>query len=362
MAAGSNDPRYLTYTPWQGQLNNTRICFETALLFAYIKGRILVLPAGYRHRDQPEWQDDEFRPLHPGEFLDIEHLATIVPMIPHQEYAEDTTDRRQYDVVDISIAPGAAVFCYPQIPAAGTADAERLGEFAAGRRVFLQSTPDIDDCRTLNIQSPTLEPFYAFFYFSNLAHELECKRLVRDHVRFRPYILEAGRQIAAYLGTYAALHVRRGDFFWQYPEQDVTPEQILQSMDRVGVPPARLYIASDEMNRGFFAPISQRYETYFIDHFIGSLGSELSGEDIACIEQVVCSYADVFLGTRLSTFSSYITRLRGYWRALDQAVHFTDGSPGSEADDHGSPGFSWVNWLRRGNPLWGREYREGWNF
>jgi hypothetical protein len=358
----SNYPRYLTYTPWQGQLNNTRMCFETALIFAYISGRILVIPGEYRRRDQPEWQGNEFRPLHPGEFLDLDHLSTIVPMISHEEYAQGAGDGWHYDVIDIAFNPGGAVFCYPEIPPSDSTDAQRLEEFAAGRRIFLQFTPDIENCRTLNIKRPILEQFYTFFYFSNYEHELECKRLIRDHVTFRPSILEAGTRIARYLGDFSALHVRRSDFFWQYPEQDITSEQILRSMQRAGVQSRRLYIASDEMDRGYFAPISRRYETIFIDSFDDGFDSDTSVEDIACIEQVVCSFADVFLGTRLSTFSAYITRLRGYNRGPHPAIHFTDGSPGSEADDDGSPTFSWLNWVRTGNPLWGREYRECWTF
>jgi hypothetical protein len=182
----SNDPRYLTYMPWQGQLNNTRLCFETALIWAYISGRALVIPPGYRYRHEPEWQDGEFRPLHPAEFLDFDHLSTIVPLIPYDQYAQGTSDGWQYDVVDISIEPGTAVFCYPGVPSEGSADAQRLEQFAVGRRIFLQFTPDLANCRTLNLESPTLEPFYAFFYFSEYRHELECKRLIRDHVKFRP--------------------------------------------------------------------------------------------------------------------------------------------------------------------------------
>jgi hypothetical protein len=358
----SDPPRYLTYAPWQGQLNNTRICFETVLILAYISGRIFVLPDEYRHRDQPEWQADDFRPLHPGEFLDLERLAEIVPMISREDYARGTAGGWQYDVIDIAIDPSSTVFCYPEIPPASSAEARRLQEFAAGRETFLQLTPDIRECRTLNLGRPLLEPFCSFFYFSDYGHELECKRLIRDHVGFRPSILKAGARIAAYLGDYAALHVRRGDFFEQRPEQDLTPAQIIESVRRVGVRSGRLYIASDETDRDFFVPVSQSYQTYFFDDFAAGLPPGLSAEEIACIEQVVCAFAEVFIGTRLSTFSAYITRLRGYYRVANQAIHFTDGSLGSEIDDDGSPAFSWVNWVRGGNPLWGREYREAWTF
>jgi hypothetical protein len=353
--------RYLTYAPWMGQLNNTRMCFETALVLAYISGRILVFPSEYRRRGQPEWQGNEFKPLHPGDFLDLDDLQTIVATISHDEYVEDT-DRCPADVIDIAVDPGMAVFCHPEIPPPDSAEAQRLQDFAAGRQTFLELTPDLQSCQTLNISSPTLEQFYAFYYFSDDGHAFACKRLIRDHVKFRPSIFAAAIRIATYLGRYSALHVRRGDFQSQFPEQDISPQQILQSIECTGVAAGPLYVASDEIDKTFFEPISQHYETFFIEDFAGIVGDSATAEDIACIEQVVCAFAEIFLGTRLSTFSAYITRLRGYYNLADQAIHFTDGAAGSEIDGDGSPPFAWTNWIRNGSPLWGREYREGWSF
>jgi hypothetical protein len=156
--------------------------------------------------------------------------------------------------------------------------------------------------------------------------------------------------------------VRRGDFLSQRPDQDLTVERIATSLARAGARSGRLYIASDEADRGFFEWLRPHYEIFFVDQFREGPLYEMPDEHIACVEQVVCSHADVFIGTRLSTFSSYITRLRGYGGARDQGIHFTDGEAGSEGDDGGSPGYSWVNWLRQGQPLWGREYREGWRY
>ena len=352
--------RYLTYTPWPGQFNNTRMCFETALVLAYLSRRTLVMPREYRREHEPEVDAGEFRPLHPAECFALETLRGIVDLVDRVEY-----DRRVDGgggQVDLVVSPGEAVFCYPTIPVSGSPDAERLWDFAAGRRRVLEFTPEMEDCRTLNVESAMLEHFYSFVFFAEAGVEAECKRLIKSHVRFRAPIMSAAAGIAESLGNYCALHVRRNDFFKLYPEQDVPAHRLLGNVMMRIPTGARLYIATDETDRSFFDDLANHYDLCFLDDFKNVWNGDLPAGARACVEQMICALATTFVGTRLSTFSGYITRLRGYHGASDQGSYFTDGSPGSEMDDHGSPRYSWINWVASGYPLWGREFREGWEF
>jgi hypothetical protein len=352
------ETRFLTYSPWPGQLNNTRMCFETALVLAYLSGRCLVTPKAYRTQQQAEWEGGRFRPLHPGEYLDLDSLKSLVEIISHDEYERLPRDM-QSDKVGLVFEPGTAVLCYPAIPDPHSKEAVRLRDFAAGRRRFLELTPRLASCRTLELRSPALEQFYSFFYADGQWAQ-HCKRLVRDHVKFKAEIIVAGTRIARALGSYGAIHVRRNDFLQQQTDQDIPGDPLLRTLlARIPVGTC-LYIATDETDRNFFRTIRNHYESYFIEDCKSAIPPGMSVAHLACIEQMVCTFALVFVGTRLSTFSAYINRLRGYYGASDKNVYFTDGSPGSQMDDEGSPPFSWINWLRRGNPLWGREFKEGW--
>jgi hypothetical protein len=355
----TDEVRYLTFTPWPGQLNNTRMCFETALVLAWLTGRRLVMPTEYRRHDQPEGERGVFRPLHPRECFELERVAEIVPLVERDEY-----DRlgRPESQADLDFEPGRAVFCFPHAPLPGSKEAHRLRGFAASRKRILELTPEMQSCRTLNIQSPALEQFYAFFYCLQPEVELACKRLVKERVRFRAPIVSTADKIVAALGDYCALHIRRNDFFNQYPEQNLPARQILAAVMKRVPAGTHLYISTDEADRSFFAALHQRYEIRFLRDFAGLLPDGAFGEWMACVEQLVSASAAMFIGTRLSTFSAYITRLRGYRGAADKNTYFTDGSPGSELDDRGLPGFSWTNWVTSGNPLWGREFREAWEF
>jgi hypothetical protein len=212
------------------------------------------------------------------------------------------------------------------------------------------------------VKRAALEHFYSFFYFCDRKDEIRSKRLIRDQVKFRPEILAAADCIVAALGSYNAMHVRRGDFIEQFPESNLDAREILKNVIQHVPTKTKLYIATDERDRRFFSHFRKQYELCFLDDFRSLIPEDMPSTSVACVEQVICAAASVFVGTRLSTFSGYITRLRGYYGAADQQIYFTDGSPGSAMDREGSAAFSWINWLNCGNPLWGREYREGWEF
>lgn len=347
-------PQFLTYTPWPGQLNNTRMCFEVALLLAMLTGRTLVLPSGYRRlHENPE---EDFRPLHPRDFLSFESLDRLSPPIPHETYEACRRDPK--DRAALRFEPGEAVFCYPSIPSRDEAAAARLREFACGRTHFLQLTPRLCSCETLDIRSPALEHFYTFFFFSDPADGYACRRFIRDCVHFPAPLVRFARDVAARLGPYNAAHIRRGDFFEQFPEQALSELRVLESLLKCLRRELPLYVATDDPAVPLLNLLRRHFRVCVAADLSGT--REMAPEALACAEQLVCAHAQSFVGTRLSTFSAYITRLRGYVRAQDLGVRFTDGSWAPHWDEAGAPAFSWTNWLRQGFPLWGREYREGW--
>jgi hypothetical protein len=335
------------------------MCFETALVLALLSGRSLVTPKVYRFQNEPEWDQGRFRPLHPQEFLDLGALRSTVEVISCEEY-ERRLGGRTGDRADLSFEPGTAVFCYPAIPANDSVEGARLRHFAAGRNYLLELTAQMRACRTLHLKSATLEHFYSFFYLWRGQKSQHLKRVVRDQVRFKAETIGAASRIARALGVYGAAHIRRNDFLQQQTDQNIPTERLLGNLLARIPRGARLYIATDEPDKSFFSVIRNHYEIYFLEDCKSVIDPCMPEALLACVEQMVCAFAALFLGTRLSTFSAYISRLRGYYGAPDSNVYFTDGSPGSEMDDVGSPLFSWTNWLRAGNPLWGREFKEGW--
>ena len=116
------------------------------------------------------------------------------------------------------------------------------------------------------------------------------------------------------LPTYVAFHIRRGDF--QQKHTRLEAADIVRLTNHL-VPDRHTkvaYISTDEGNRTFFEPFMKEYgAVYFLaDLKNGTNVDEINQNYVGMIEQVVCANADVFIGTPLSTFTAYITRIRGF--------------------------------------------------
>jgi hypothetical protein len=114
--------------------------------------------------------------------------------------------------------------------------------------------------------------------------------------------------------VYHAYHIRRGDF--QYAETRVSAQQLWRNTRHLLDPKVTklLYIATDEKDKAFFDPFRAVFEVRFLHDYTAAahLGDgHLNQNHIGMVEQVICANAHTFIGTPLSTFTGYITRMRG---------------------------------------------------
>lgn len=75
-----------------------------------------------------------------------------------------------------------------------------------------------------------------------------------------------------------------------------------------------LYISTDEKDKSLFAPFAKQFRLRFLSDIAekARLGAEhINQNHIGMIEQVICANAHTFIGTPYSTFTGYITRMRG---------------------------------------------------
>lgn len=174
-----------------------------------------------------------------------------------------------------------------------------------------------------------LEHFYTFIHFEDDFMDRFFKRFIRDYVHYIDVIFCKGAKIINDLrqkhpGGYVSFHIRRGEF--QYKVVKIPAEKILENVGKFLPEKTVAYVATDEKNKTFFKAFEERFDhVYYLNDFIEL--AELKGINpnyLGMIDQVVCTRGDKFVGTWFSTFTGYITRMRGYLGYPDNTVYFGD--------------------------------------
>ena len=114
--------------------------------------------------------------------------------------------------------------------------------------------------------------------------------------------------------NYNSLHLRRGDYLnvlgVRNTEISVTDfKEILHSnFDKS----TQLVIHTDEVNKDYFIDIVNSYKVIFIDSLISLEHPSLDLVEVGLISLLVASKSNNFVGTMMSTFTSFIQRYRLY--------------------------------------------------
>lgn len=160
------------------------------------------------------------------------------------------------------------------------------------------------------------------------------------------------------------VHVRRGDFHDQFKTSILSADDLFQTghsiLQKHNVTKT-LFIASDEKNRTYFSKFDENYKIFFLGDFLHVLDG-VNSNYFPLIDQLIAARGDVFIGTNLSTFTSYINRLRGYY-SLKGKMDGHEEEEGKIQSYYFSP--KEVRHKYRGyfaihEPLWAYEFPEAW--
>jgi GDP-fucose protein O-fucosyltransferase len=118
--------------------------------------------------------------------------------------------------------------------------------------------------------------FYAFLFFEDWREDLWMKRFMRDHVRYIDEIQCAAARIVNAMrehaksknasdpsGQFDTFHVRRGDF--QFKQTRIEASEIVKNTRDILSPGSTIYVATDERDKSFFAPMKAQYDVKFMD-------------------------------------------------------------------------------------------------
>jgi len=378
------ETKYVTFEPDVGGWNNIRMQMELVLVFAAASGRTLVLPPDQPmyllNKGKGKQQHHSF-----ADFFPFEYIATRVPVISMKEFIDleaqpgnlfhnknhertppppgcdgtsgvDRDKRNQLweylrnvsscppwkgmkDYLVIPPRPGMNTTT--DLPPAEAADYDKRSQlFAGDKRYGMDRKPKVYDKywheqKVIHfISKPAwgyrlLEHFYTYIHFQDPAMDRFYKRFVRDYVHYVDLIFCKSAQIIQALlkegdGVYSSFHVRRGEF--QYKNVKIPAADMLANIgDKI--PKDRLvFIATDERNKAFFDAFKARWpKLKFLDDYMDMAQlKDINPNFLGMIDATVCTRGEQFIGTWFSTFSGYITRMRGYMNYPDETNWYAD--------------------------------------
>jgi len=387
--SSEQNSKFLTFEPDSGGFNNIRMNFETILAMAWVLNRTLVLPPRMQlyllHK--PSELTDYFDPVdllnNPflnvitmDQFLERRSLNLSYPKTDYVKYSEFIPLFDWFRTHSCSPTWDMHAKCLNALE--GSEDAVPSSDLAGFElKAFCQKRRVVDfkpclDSEIIHFPSNKhgnvrlFGNWFTFIHFSN--HELfvHTALFLKRYVHYRPDIVQVAARIVTELlmesqGHYYAIHARFGDF--QFSRARVPPAIVINRVAPLFPEKNRIvYISTDEKNQTRLAPFQQAFKVRMLSdykHIIGSHERRIYG----MIEQLVCSFAQVFVGAESSTFSAYITRLRFFLSKeipIDSQIYLSTIDYTLEKNlNRTFASDNWINGKWHG-ALWSREFDFAW--
>lgn len=320
---------YLLYKPWNGGFNNVRMSYELAAALAFETNRTLVLPPSakiYLLETRSE-VGTFFDMVNAGvKLVTLDELAKRKGVEPSFKALEPLCYKHPFDLV------------------------KHVIKFSEPDKRFLKhrgtlASHDMNGHELVYFEGSLLGTFDQVIWSRDINR---LRRFIAKHVRYRDEIFDIAEHAAALLGeSFDAVHVRRGDFEykWVLPSSQALADNVLRSTER-----PLIYVSTDEKDRSFFNELGQqRRLAFYSDLKLPTYNPDW----IPLVEQLICCQGRSFVGTTLSTFSSYIYRLRGYMQQddTDYVTTFYGRDPARQGSFLEDSHWSWQG-------CWTREFKE----
>jgi hypothetical protein len=285
------EEKYLVFRPWPGGWNNIRMSLEIAACIAFLQNRILVLPPEYKM-----YLLDNTNSM--STFFDINDIG--IKNISFENFLVSFNIKSWEDIETI-----AYTIDYDIVSTILTTESSVTNDILHGRSV--KNINEIYDKKIVYFKDNLLGNFYLCLFTDKLPN---LYKYVARHIHYKEEIFCEAYKAIEFLDKYYAIHIRRNDF--QYKDLVITAEQIYNNIKDIIPEGFKLYISTDEKDKTFFNILQKHYDVYFYDDIKHLVSDTINSDIIGCIEQIICTQALTFIGCKLSTFSSYIYRLRGY--------------------------------------------------
>lgn len=365
--------KYLTFSPYYSGLSNVIMSYELALSLAYLTERTLVLPPDCWLLFICRQEFSDYTNI--WDVLNRDKLLAHFDCIWHkdvpefQDKFERIRDQKSYtgalhlhetDLLNIKFG-GTSLAEFNWVFTNGLSDTEEFESFTRNRDIInLQSSR-----KFLHFENNLFGHFAYHIFVPGYDNRNEMKRKINEACSYHPRFYELADKVKAKLGPYNAVHIRRGDFrsvrhstLADIDEKETVCAR-LEQMYSTDLP---LYIATDEKDKDFFSTVKEKFDVHFFNDF----DYEVNQLEEAILEQVICSQAELFYGTYMSTYTTRINVMRGvegrqtcdyggvnhFIAAEDSGIDFSSAFPWEQKQGN------W-NWEWSYHCQWMKEVSEG---
>jgi len=331
--------KYLLFTPDSGGLNNIRIGWEMTGLVALHTGRTLVLPPktplylldyGPWNQalvgDTSNWTGS----TRVEDLIDVTQLKGVLPTLTMEEFEAEAGMTWQAARNLAVQGPNK------KLSGQGQPGKVRFSDYEALQEKFIFMDGNSRDGEILGQWWSQGGPR------DELRSELTEADwgLLRHGFVWHPDAFSIAAKAVQYLGIfdYVAFHARFGDFVEKQSQR--SPDEIYENWRPLIANASALYVATDR--QGQFDGFTKRHGVKLVmwpDLFTAATGRVLSGEKklytperffklTGLVEELICTYSKVFVGTDRSSFTGHIQRMRIHADApVTQLLIHTDGGP-----------------------------------
>lgn len=334
--------KYIILNPWDGGFNNVRMSFEIAASIALYLNRTLVITENYKIDHLTKIKKIE-------EVIDFNDLGINIMKLP--EFCEMKGIENNWENVKMK----STVYKFNPDECFINLDGSQRTRFS-----------EKDHRKEIFIDNDSFIVLFDKNLLGNVSAMINCvainriKKYVCKHIHYKEELFVQACKIATYLnieyGTYFSLHIRRNDFQTAYKNVCIPYHDVLENIRHIIPKGACLYISTDVKNKQDLHVFCSYYKVIVLSDVAHLLQPNIHVDMYGMIEQIICSRSKAFVGNHLSTFSTYIYRLRGCMKDIyDKSYYIHNSKNKKKRNDMKT---CWNS----NDMIWSREFEDSFSF
>ena len=182
------------------------------------------------------------------------------------------------------------------------------------KRENLFNLKEVEDLHEFGTLDEKTLAFYSYLFYMGSKRDYIVEK-VKENIKPKEKYLKVAESISKMPGhNFTSIHIRRGDYkSTNHKNKDKNVSDFLDVIKNNVGKNTTLLVHSDETDRSYFNDLKVNFnKVLFAEDLINSVLPMFSKTEQGLVSLLLASYSENFVGTMLSTFTSFIQRYRLY--------------------------------------------------